>query len=729
MTAPSQQESRCPIAVTEAAEANEVLRNRQFRLPEIAPYLERLQAASGKDFSRLISVARSSLIFQPDSDHQKSRGVIARFFRETSLMAWGPQIDLAIADSLDRLQTSAAPDLVQDLTDPLFVSLVQKIFGLRVVDQAAFIEQVNNARQITEPLLPLRRILVLQDAFAAVMAVIPEPQKPFASPQGPRTLPQTLCDEARELPSYIDRKALIASLAVACHTLAESLAFILWGLLQERRAAWQALADPAIVEARLPGLLAHYASTLTLFRQADQGTALGGCPLGEGQLIALNMPRIRLSTDPQRGDASLSFGAGPHRCPGAALSEVVLRRALPAIARRFPDLRLELDKAVLHRTQIIQSPTTLPCQGIKGSRRTAARLWEIHDRQTAQAIVTDDRLFGPPTMVEHLSGLQQASGHDLSVAHLFARNAMFFMSGPRHQALRQAVTSVLGANRLPVWGGMIDGVLDRVLDNMDAKTSCDLVSAFCQPILYGAIQPILGLIPHEPERFNALAPQLQKVLKPLLSLRDILRLQEVLGTLLDLCRRPATEHQRAPDQPQSLLERLLLQPPDGMSTDDSLALVMVLYGASFNLSFTLSNALYTLLRLPPDQRMQAADPQWVGAQMERLILPAAAAPKFIYRLARQAATVGGLSFAKGDTLQIHLADVNPRGEAGHLAFGHGLHHCVGASLSRLVIGKAIPAFFARFPDACLDQLTPTYENNSQTLAPASLVCSFSSSKS
>ena len=48
-----------------------------------------------------------------------------------------------------------------------------------------------------------------------------------------------------------------------------------------------------------------------------------------------------------------------------------------------------------------------------------------------------------------------------------------------------------------------------------------------------------------------------------------------------------------------------------------------------------------------------------------------------------------------DTLDIH------RGAAGHLAFGHGVHHCLGAPLARMEMRIAWPALLRRFPTLAL----------------------------
>ena len=42
-----------------------------------------------------------------------------------------------------------------------------------------------------------------------------------------------------------------------------------------------------------------------------------------------------------------------------------------------------------------------------------------------------------------------------------------------------------------------------------------------------------------------------------------------------------------------------------------------------------------------------------------------------------------------------------RGAPGHLAFGHGVHHCLGAPLARMEMRIAFPALLQRFPDLAL----------------------------
>jgi cytochrome P450 len=313
-------------------------------------------------------------------------------------------------------------------------------------------------------------------------------------------------------------------------------------------------------------------------------------------------------------------------------------------------------------------------------------------------------------MTEHLRSLQTASGKDLSVAIRIARNAPFFLSGERHQAIRLLTLDVLGNNRLPAWTRFIDDTVEGLLDALPSGGQADLIADFCEPLFRTVTQGVLGLHPADPARFDAIAPSLQELLEPLLSLRNIVRLQGVCAELLDLT--AAGQGQSRPDLPPSLLAKLIARAPEGFDRDDCHALALVLYGASFNIAYTLGNALLRLADIPPDQRVEFLEPNNAG-WLDRDVLPNAASPRFIYRTARIDGEIGHVAFARGDTMQLHLDQVNAGRGAGHLALGHGLHRCVGASLARLLMRRALPAFIGRFPNFTLTS-EPSWIPNSQT---------------
>jgi cytochrome P450 len=78
-------------------------------------------------------------------------------------------------------------------------------------------------------------------------------------------------------------------------------------------------------------------------------------------------------------------------------------------------------------------------------------------------------------------------------------------------------------------------------------------------------------------------------------------------------------------------------------------------------------------------------------------------------------TVGGVDIAEGDGILVSLsaADRDPRlipdpevfdprrPPSPHLAFGHGIHRCIGAELARMELRTAYPALLQRFPEIAM----------------------------
>jgi cytochrome P450 len=721
-TAPDIGPRRARLLVDDAEEAATVFRDRNWGVLDVRAYLAQLQRSSGVDFSLLIAAGDSSLIYQSGSAHLGSRRAIAGPLAPGAMARWGPVIDAAIDRCLAGLSAAAAPDLVRDFADPLYVTCIREIFGLSIPNDAAFLRDMAQARTFTEPLLRLQQMIAVQDGYRGIIAAVPLPSDiPAASDDRPTTLAAAIAREA--LPRGVDARILTASLTVAAHTASQSLAFALFGLLADDAPRWPEVAAPNWPDHQLERIIRDFPSTLRLYRVAQGDGALGSRKVRAGDLAMLDIPAINRSLCPHAGAGtarpSMSFGEGMHKCPGAALARLLLRRALPALARRFPELRLVETQARMERTHMVQAPVALPCRLSPAPRRGLTRQWAITDPDVARAIAIDDERFSPPGMEAHLRALQAGSGHDLSTAIRIARNAPFFLSGARHRRIRRLAFEALGGNRLVRWEPWIDHALGQALASLSSAAEPDLVRDFCEPLFRTTCQPILGIHPRNADGFDRLAPLLQEVLEPLRSMRAILRVQAFFDTLIGQFDETSA---MTGQYPPSLLSHLAAHGGPGLDEIDRRAAALVFYGASFNVAHTLANALIAMGSAPIGQRQGFDDPAWMFQHLDRAIVPAAASPRFIYRQAKIAGEVGGCPFAAGDTMQLQLGAINAGLGAGHLAFGHGLHRCPGASLSRLLLRKAIPALFGAFPELTLDAGVTRYDDNSQTIIPNAAPC-------
>jgi cytochrome P450 len=704
------------------ANVERLLRCPAFVVGPLDDYLEQLERASGNDFSAVRGVARSGLVYQVGAEHLSLRRVIAEFFSQRAILRWEDTIADAVESALDRLQAASEPDLMNDFVAPLFVSVITRLAGLHDDGSGRLYPMIVQAQRLSEPMLSLRDLRALNAAVIYLLGVLPAFEE--AHGDEPESLLAYLHRKRDRAPEGVDLRNMAVAVVVAANTAAQTLGFALYGLLSGDPAGWTDASNPDWSARCLDRVLSLYPSTLTMVRVAGSDVELGGCPYSKGQATVIDVVganarlRVAAGDDPAASHRILSFGAGAHKCPGEPLSRRLIGAAVPALARRFPRLALHKDQARFRVTPMVQTPLSLPCERDGRSRRLSARLCDVKDLETAQQIVNDDRDFSPPEMEPHLRALATASARDLSQAILVARNAMFFMSGERHATARLAVAACLGSNRLSVWHALIEDQVTRALDGLAGSRSPDLIHDFADPLFRGITRPVLGIETSDDVRFDKLAPVLQDLLEPCLPMRELLRLQEVFHALLALVQLPANP---TCEPGSSLLSSLLASELPGFEIDDIKALVLVLYGASFNLSHTLGNLLHWILVQPPEDRRDVAEPRWISAHLERLIA-LCASPKYIYRMARRPITVGELDLRAGDTVRLQLLSINRGADDGHLAFGHGLHHCVGASLSRLMLRRAVPALFGRFPSLALVPQAQAYFEMSQTVAMARLPC-------
>lgn len=703
--------------VTEPAMAAAVLRG--LDLPRIDSYLDEVARRGDIDLDALRRLSANTLVSMSGADHLRTRKVIAPFFSRSGLRPWLDGISQSCQTACDGLANASDPDLVRDFTLPLFLTVMPEILGLHLPPTREAFEAVETAQRLTEPYLSVTTLKALNAAAASLVATCAaecDARKAAGAP----TLLEFMRARRDELPADLDPEYFVVGLLVGSNSATQSLAFALHGLLSGPVSRWHEAAESGWALENSGELLGHYQSTRTLVRVAGQNTEIEGCPFREAQHTIIDIVAVnsKLRQKHNQRDAHMSFGSGPHKCPGLFLSELLFESAVPVLARRFPNLTLKPDECRFVVTPMMQAPTALPCDLDEISRRISQRLCDIRDMDTARGILCAQDAFRTPPMESHLRALAQASDRDLGPAIHIARNAMFFMEGDRHVALRDALQGLLGASSISKWTPVIDRLVTGLLDSLANRRRVDLVRDFSDPLREKAMMRILGISCGDMDRFTVIAPRFQEVLEPWLSFRDLQNVQSVFAEALSFMTVP----DNGQDMP-SVLESLLADPPEGFDENDLKAVVLVLYGASFNLSHTLSNALKWVLNCPPEVRAMAADLDWLGANLEDLIARCSA-PKFIYRVAGEATQAGPLKLNRGDTARLNLRVLNRQTKdgRGHVSFGQGLHRCMGAAVSRHVIKHAIPALFQRFPDLEPVAQMHLYHPMSQTVALATLPC-------
>jgi cytochrome P450 len=118
-----------------------------------------------------------------------------------------------------------------------------------------------------------------------------------------------------------------------------------------------------------------------------------------------------------------------------------------------------------------------------------------------------------------------------------------------------------------------------------------------------------------------------------------------------------------------------------------------------------------MLRHPDQLALLRGDDDLVDPAVEELLRWLSIVHSGTSKVTTTEVEIGGQTIPEGELVMCALPAANrdpevvddpdrldiTRGTGGHAAFGHGLHHCLGAPLARMEMRTAFPALFARFP--------------------------------
>jgi cytochrome P450 len=283
------------------------------------------------------------------------------------------------------------------------------------------------------------------------------------------------------------------------------------------------------------------------------------------------------------------------------------------------------------------------------------------------------------------------------------------MDPPEHQRLRRMLTPEFTIRRIMRLEPRITQIVDEHLDAMAAGGSpADLVEAFALPIPSLVICELLGVPYADREGFQRRANKQLDLALPIPERLDLVR--ESREYMLDLVRRARL----APGE--DIIGMLVREHADELTDDELVGVASLLLLAGHE---TTSNMLglgtLALLRHPDQLAAVRDEPDAIGPAVEELLRWLSIVHTSIPRITTADVEVAGVPIPAGQLVFASLPAGNRdpefidkpeafdirRGAPGHLAFGHGVHHCLGAPLARMEMRIAWPALFRRFPDLAL----------------------------
>jgi cytochrome P450 len=310
------------------------------------------------------------------------------------------------------------------------------------------------------------------------------------------------------------------------------------------------------------------------------------------------------------------------------------------------------------------------------------------------------------------------STHSTDIRHLMGKSGdvetgdiggLGFTDPPKHTQLRKLLTPEFTVRRLERLKPGIEQIIAEQLDETEAVAAAnggvvDLAATFAFPVPFRVICDLLGVPNEERERFSKLASARFDV-----SQGGAGAVGAIGGSREFLL--AETARQRTDPGP-GLIGQIIREHGDEISDYDLGGLADGAFTGGLETSASmLALGTSVLLQHRELWKSLTEDADSVEPIVEELLRHVAPVQIAFPRFVKEDVRVGRHLVKKGSVLLVHLpaASRDPRSTAGeafcparesstHVAFGHGMHRCVGAELGRMELRAAFPALARRFPD-------------------------------
>jgi cytochrome P450 len=299
------------------------------------------------------------------------------------------------------------------------------------------------------------------------------------------------------------------------------------------------------------------------------------------------------------------------------------------------------------------------------------------------------------------------------------------MDPPRHDQLRRLVSQAFTPRAIARLEGRIGEIAEDLLDRTQGASHFELVSAFAYPLPVTVIAELLGVPASDRACFKEWADALlDEEVKDPRGTDAIATARVQMRHFHDYLREHVARRRRTPRQ--DLLSDLVAAEIDGqrLSDDEIVGFATILLIAGhITTTLLLGNTLLTLDEYPAAQAALRANPSAIGAAIEEALRYRSPVP-MTARLTTAEVRVANQVIGPKQLVYVSLLSANhderqferpdeflfERDPNPHVAFGKGIHFCLGAPLARLEARVALALLLRRYSSIRVnpDQSIATY---------------------
>jgi cytochrome P450 len=333
------------------------------------------------------------------------------------------------------------------------------------------------------------------------------------------------------------------------------------------------------------------------------------------------------------------------------------------------------------------------------------KLWLVTRYDEARAVLTDPAISKAPHNIGKLF-------ESTSTPRVYSQSLVAHMLNsdpPDHTRLRNLVNKAFTPGRIEQLRPRVEQITDGLLDEMAKHDRVDLLDAYAFPIPITVICELLGVPADDRDDFRTWSNVLMSAAEwDKLADASAAMTQYLTGLIAGKRAEPADDMMTALVQ--------ATDEGDHLSETELVAMAFLLLVAGHETTVNLiGNGVYALLRNPEQLAKLQADPTLLPGAVEEFLRFDSPVDLTTLRVTMAPVQVGDVVIPADEVVMVSLVSANrdvdrfaqaeqldiTRRAAGHLAFGHGIHHCLGAPLARLEGQLAIGKLITRFPDLAL----------------------------
>ena len=333
--------------------------------------------------------------------------------------------------------------------------------------------------------------------------------------------------------------------------------------------------------------------------------------------------------------------------------------------------------------------------------------WVLTDYADVDMVLRDNRRFGN-------------AGRDFGY---IPQVSMLDLDPPEHTKIRALVSHGFTPRSVAALEPRIRETVNSLLGSVEVKERFDLIEELAFPLPVIVIAEMLGVPPEDREQFNEWSNIVSLIVDPLLNEGQVLQVQRAVDEVFTYFEAVAEERRRYPQD--DLISALVTAEVDGerLERDDLLVnLLLVLVAGNETTRNLIGNGTLALLRHHNELRRLREDPALLKGAIDEL-LRFDSPVQLDSRIAREPVELRGKRIDAGQRVLCLLGAANRdpqafpdadrldvgRSSARHLAFGRGVHYCLGAPLARLEGRVAFEALLPRLANLRLAE-EPRYRD-------------------